>query len=288
MLPDDLGTPISPSRNPGEDLRRSPMPLSNGRVPHTVSGFSSFMYFAHCRQAEEERARRRGHADHVTDTIPRSSEVSDTTVVPDTTRGTAPPVRTAPPSLTSESAQQHPSSSTLVTGDKFQPVLDSVVEDPPRPASPSVVAEDSPQPSPPPVPLVIPQQSPNAALLPTPTSPTHNDSTPPTSDPGRCAVVSPSLGVFTFNTPSAFVTSSAIEYLGTIHGGEHWVDMVKSYLQLEQSPIPPGVRIFIIFVDLSNGVNLVPGSLLGYVPTRTSLHMVESASIHSKRLTAHR
>ena len=70
MLPDDLETPISPSRNPGEDLRRSPMPSSHGCVPHTVSGLSNFMYFAHCCKAEEERTRRRGHADRVTDTIP--------------------------------------------------------------------------------------------------------------------------------------------------------------------------------------------------------------------------
>ena len=261
------------------------------------------MYFAHCCKAEEERARRRGHADRVTDTIPRSLEVSDTTVVPDTTRGTIPPVGTTPPSLTSEeSAQQHPSSSTLVTGDRLRPVLDSVVEhsprpaspsvvvaeDSPRPASPSVVAEDSPQPSPPPVPLAIPQQPPNAALLLTPTSPTHDDSTPPASNPERCTVVSPSLGVFTLNKPSTFITSSAIEYLATIHGGQHWVDMVKSYLRLEQSPVPPGVRILIIFVDLSNGIDLVPGSLLGYVPTGRSHHVVESASIYSKRLTTHR
>jgi hypothetical protein len=73
------------------------MPSSHGCVPHTVSGLSNFMYFAHRCKAEEERARRRGHADRVTDTIPQSLEVSDTTVVPDTTRGTAPPVDTTPP-----------------------------------------------------------------------------------------------------------------------------------------------------------------------------------------------
>jgi hypothetical protein len=139
------------------------------------------------------------------------------------------PVRTAPPSLTSEeSAQQHPSSSTLVTGDRLRPVLDSAVEDSPRLTSPSVVvaedsprptspsvvvAEDSPQPSPPPIPLIIPQQPPNAALLPTPTSPTHDDPTPPTSDPERCTVVSPSVTISPFWPcfwPSSFFFSHQV------------------------------------------------------------------------------
>ena len=54
-----------------------------------------------------------------------------------------------------------------------------------------------------------------------------------------CAI--PGSGVFTFNGTAKFITSFTINYLETVPSSQHWTEMVRRYLQLEQLPIPKGV-----------------------------------------------
>jgi len=46
-----------------------------------------------------------------------------------------------------------------------------------------------------------------------------------------------------FNGTSPFLTTAAISYLQTIPAGQRWVDMVKSYLRLEEFPVAKAVSV---------------------------------------------
>ena len=63
--------------------------------------------------------------------------------------------------------------------------------------------------------------------------------------------ISPSPGDFTITGASKFLTPSAIDYFKAVPGGQHWTEMVRTYLQLEQLPVMKGVRSFpTFFYDL--------------------------------------
>ena len=49
--------------------------------------------------------------------------------------------------------------------------------------------------------------------------------------------------MFTFAGTSPFITTATIDYLQTIPAGQHWVDMIVSYLCLEEAPVSKGVSI---------------------------------------------
>ena len=51
----------------------------------------------------------------------------------------------------------------------------------------------------------------------------------------------PPDGPFTFEGSSPFITPAALSYLQTIPAGQRWVDMVTSFLCLEELPIVKGV-----------------------------------------------
>ena len=62
-----------------------------------------------------------------------------------------------------------------------------------------------------------------------------------TSEQGR--LPSPE-GAFSYDGPSPFITAAAIQYLQGVRAGQHWTDMVTSYLHLEEFPITASVRTF--------------------------------------------
>lgn len=61
--------------------------------------------------------------------------------------------------------------------------------------------------------------------------------------------LAPEPGAFEFNGTTKFITSSTLDYLGTIPGGQVWAKMVRNYLELEQLPIPKGVRLPSLICD---------------------------------------
>ena len=151
----------------------------------------------------------------------------------------------------------------------------------PQLPSPIVVTGGSPQSSSPPVVVITPQQLSDDALPPTPSELAHSDTTLIGADTEGSASDSISLGVFEFDTPSAFITPSAIKYLETILGGQRWTSMIKAYLQLEAFPVQPGVRMFLfIFYRVANNINLVSPSSPRCISTSRSWHMDEDTIVH--------
>lgn len=55
----------------------------------------------------------------------------------------------------------------------------------------------------------------------------------------------PPVGKFTFNGVQSFITLAAVGYLNTVPANECWVDMVNSYLRLEEFPITKGVSVYL-------------------------------------------
>ena len=144
---------------------------------------------------------------------------------------TAPPVDSPPPSgAVPEDEHHHPSSPT--------PVVE--VESQPTPVS---VTADNDHAAPSPGPLVISQQSPLDSTPPTtPSTPTGRDAITTTDHPEDHTTIPTPPKVFVFDGSSNFITSSVIDYLETIPGGEGWVNMIKAYLRLEELPAQQGVR----------------------------------------------
>ena len=68
----------------------------------------------------------------------------------------------------------------------------------------------------------------------------------------------PGPGAFVFNGTASFITLSTISYFQMIPGGQCWMEMVKSYLELKQLPMQKGVHpLFLISFILANYINLV-------------------------------
>ena len=78
------------------------------------------------------------------------------------------------------------------------------------------------------------------ALAPHPTVPTRDDQEAGFAN-GHTI---PGPGAFTFDGTAKFITPDTINYLETVPGGQHWTEMVRRYLQLEQLPILKGVSSF--------------------------------------------
>jgi hypothetical protein len=149
--------------------------------------------------------------------------------------------RIPPPAATTEDMPQ-PSSSPVAEDTPRAP-SPHVTEDMPQAPSPHI-AEDTPRASSGPAPVIASQQPENEIPPPTPAELTHNDPAPTTSNAEESTTGSLPLGVFMFDTPSTFVTSSTLKYWETVPGGQRWIDMVKAYLWLEGLPAPLGVRIY--------------------------------------------
>ena len=133
----------------------------------------------------------------------------------------------------------------------------------PQPSSPKSSTQDGPHtpPSPPLVttpPLSSPgganedgQQSPSVSpLLTNPVILVAGGANPPTGESssfetghGGSLRVPPPAGTLTFGGTSSFLTTDAISYLQTIPAGQRWVDMVNSYLRLEEYPVAKGVSV---------------------------------------------
>ena len=200
-------------------------------------------------------------ADATTDSAtPKVPIVPEATIVTDTPGNATLPVDTVLPSAAFK--EPHHSSHHSLSNDALEPSPAEAIPQHERqsPSSPTPVvdAELEPQPAP----VSAPE---NEDQAPPPSSPISSqqpplDDTPPpapntqaTSDavtanvhskPSTTIPATPRL--FTFDGPSGFLTSSIIDYWETIQGGQGWVDMIKTYLQLEQQPIPPGVRILVL------------------------------------------
>jgi hypothetical protein len=69
------------------------------------------------------------------------------------------------------------------------------------------------------------------------------------------------VGAFTFDGPSPFITSAAINYLQTIPAGQRWTDMIISFLRLEELPAADGVSSKISFFYSTNYVTVPSSSL---------------------------
>lgn len=235
----------------------------------------------HIPPAEEERARRRGHTGHVTNSIsPRSSNSDVTTVVNDTAVSTISVVSTASDMAdgTAPSVDADPPVNTNPPVNTVSPVGVAPLLDIPTPVEvvpPSVTVSEEgyhllssspaaielqPDPAPThdnkgqgtpsPSPLVTPQQLPlDDTPTTTPSTPTADDAvTTPGHSEDPVTIPAP-LKVFTFEGTSNFITSSAIDYWEKIPGGQGWIAMVNAYLRLESLPIPPGVRVLSVFLN---------------------------------------
>ena len=119
-------------------------------------------------------------------------------------------------------------------------------------SSPTSVAEAESQ-------LILastPENEDQAAISPGPPSPSQKPSsndappTPPITDDTVATIIHSQHSeiipvpprLFAFGGTSSFLTSSVINYWETIKGGQTWIDMVKTYLRLEELPLPRGVR----------------------------------------------
>ena len=234
----------------------------------------------HLPPAEDDRARRRGHSNDVTNAIPPRLDVSDpTTVTKEPVIGEVSAIPEVPaafdkpdatpdvpdnttPDIPDNTTSDIPDNTTPDIPDSATPPSGPIAEDERRRlSSPSLVIEIQPEPTPTSAPESDDQAVPSPSPLDAPQrSPL--DTTPPAipaaSATGDVAVTSHSEGltivpappvVFAFNKASNYITPSAITYLETVRGGQAWVDMVRAYLQLEQLPVPPGVRDLFTFLN---------------------------------------
>ena len=110
----------------------------------------------------------------------------------------------------------------------------------PQPPLPAADTRGASRPIPPPAVITTSQQPSGDTLLPIHSELTHDD-----------------LGVFMFDTPSSFITSSTIRYWEIVPGGQCWIDMVKAYLRLEESPAPSGVRTIHVPLSYTNRISSV-------------------------------
>ena len=58
----------------------------------------------------------------------------------------------------------------------------------------------------------------------------------------------PPPGIFVFNGDSPFITATSIAYLQTIPAGQRWVDMVSSFLRMEEFPVTKGVSLYALYL----------------------------------------
>jgi hypothetical protein len=177
--------------------------------------------------------------------------------------GTTPPADTSPSPASEEPSPgpAHPRSndtprcSPLPAVTETQPpqLPDDITNDEPQ-SAPDSTPEGEPQSAPDPPTESEPQNSPasvlspeqlhvNDASPPTPAALSPKNTSPAAGHDERPTTVPVHSGAFTFDGSSTFITTDTIKYLGKIAGGQHWIDMVKAYLRLEQVPAPPRVRI---------------------------------------------
>ena len=122
----------------------------------------------------------------------------------------------------------------------------------PQQTTPNVPSRRLQSDPPSPDPVTTPQQ-PSPACSATPLSPREDQprsgSIEPTAtnDPSHLGRAPPPAGTFAFAGTAPFITSAAIRYLQTIPAGQRWVDMIVSYLRLEEAPISKGVSIPLSF-----------------------------------------
>ena len=240
----------------------------HGYVARIVSTHQSEKHISHCPSAEEEIARRRGCSDLVTSGIGSHPTVSEPAVLPKTTCGTTPPADTSPSPASEEhspgSAHPHPNNTPccsplpVVTETQPPQLLDDITNDEPQ-SAPDSTPEGEPQSTPDSPTEGEPQNSPTSVLSPeqlhvnnasppTPAALSPRNSSPAPGHDERPTTVPMRSGAFTFDGPSTFITADTIKYLGKIAGGQHWIDMVKAYLRLEQLPAPPHVRVLFHFL----------------------------------------
>jgi len=293
------GPVTSPSRRHGRGTTCSTIILSNGCVARTVSDISNLGIregFTHLPPAEDERARRRGHAKDVTDaiaprldtsdpttvtkesTVSRVSAVPGVSTVPDIPDIAAPPVNTTLASGATDEVEHHSLSSPTPVIDvqpqptpvvDIQPRPTPVVDVQPQPTTPAVAPENNDRVSRSPSPLGTPCQSPsNNTLSITPAASTTGDAVTTTGHSEDPTVIPTPSAVFTFNGSSNFITSSTITYWETIQGGQAWIDMIRAYLRLEELPAPPGVRdLFLFSSQLCTDIPTVSSPPPDNVPT---------------------
>ena len=169
-------------------------------------------HFSHIDVADEEKNRRQGYSTRSPTPLDQPARTTPRDSSPTTQTTPAGPQPTAP-------TEPQPTTST-----EPQPTT---------PAEPQPTTPAEPQPATPEeLTPAVPNERRGSALNPSP-------STPPLVSPRLSPVITPSL------TPGAsrsfehaqsypdFITTSIIEYLNSIDGGPRWVEMVRSYLELE-------------------------------------------------------
>ena len=217
-------------------------------------------FYAHDALAEEELSRRKGYSaqpEHVTPT----PTVTAGMAAVGSAEGT-PSVPLVSPS--SKSPEQHkpspspvlqqthggsPSGPALQPQQVASPISSQHPPDDPPPPQPEDTGAQEPLSlhPPPPQPEDTGVQEP---LSPHPHSPgpENTEFTPtaasPTVNPGHLERTPPPAGVFTFTGTSAFVTPATLQYFQTISAGPCWVEMVISYLRLEEFTVSKVVCIF--------------------------------------------
>jgi len=227
-----------------------------GYVLCIVSGICSLRrHAAHSFTAEAEIARRKGSptASNPTPTLTTTPERS----IPSDPAKEKHPTPTAS-SLSPSSPEEPLSAVNQTANDPADPPSRPGQTPPetPQPSSPKSPTQDGPHtPLSPPLvtspPLLSPgganedgQQSPSVSPLLT------NSSDQPTGESGSFETgcggslrVPPPVGTLTFGGTSPFLTTGVIGYLQTIPAGQRWVDMVNSYLRLEEFPVAKGVSV---------------------------------------------
>lgn len=165
------------------------------------------------------------------------------------------PAGDTPPPLAAEGTHDHSSSTPL--NDSHQSPPSSPENDHPSLSLPAPNPEEQDRASPSPGSPVASQQMDNAS--PTPSLlPTSNTITTPSNANQTAANPVPPKVFASFDGLPKFITSSAVEYLEKVPGGEGWTNMIKSYLRLEQLPTPQGVSTLL----------LSPGAALNLNPVR--------------------
>jgi len=233
------------------------MLLSRGCVLRIVSRFQtkrgrSLTAFP----AEEERSQRRGCSDNLVNAIPPRSDTSDATGTLGAVDGAAPPINASPTSNEepSQSPIRPPSSPPEITAEAERQSSPTLVAEHGRPPAVGPVTKDNAESGHQPTASLVAGDDTESGLRPSgdappppPTTSTHEDSPTGTNQPERFTALSVTTGAFKFDEPSSFITPSTIGYWETIPGGQGWIDMVKAYLQLEQTPTPQGVRLCFLF-----------------------------------------
>ena len=171
----------------------------------------------------------------------------------------------------------NPNVETDITGDRPQPTpsfpVKDELQDPPtslttpeqpnshHPPSPATTAPlslmitvpTSPVTTVPPSPTTTVPPSPTTTVPPSPmttvlssranTVPPVNGPTPVTDSLDCFADAPARIGVFTVDSPPAFITPDTIEYLEAVPGGEPWINMVNAYFKFEQLSELKDVRV---------------------------------------------